>query len=143
MASAIPIPPEGERPVEEKSTPNLVRQIIQETGELIQQEFRLLRQELFEALGKASTAGALIGVGAILLLLGAAYLGITFILLLSLAVTPWVSAAIVTLIFLAVGSIIAYVGIHNFRNLKLAPRTVETLKEDAEWLSHPTKQEEK
>ncbi|MCL6472386.1 MAG: phage holin family protein [Firmicutes bacterium] len=143
MARAMPVPPEGKKPIEEKSTPNLVRQIIQETGELIQQEFRLLRQELLEALGKASTAGALIGVGAILLLLGAVYLGATFMLLLSLAVTPWISAAIVTLIFLAIGGIVVYVGIRNFRNLKLAPRTVETLKEDAEWLSHPTKLEEK
>ncbi|HZD60992.1 MAG TPA: phage holin family protein [Anaerolineae bacterium] len=143
MARAVPVPPEGEKPVEEKSLSELIRQVVQESSELIRGEFQLLREELNVTLRQLFTATALIIVGAVMLLLGAAYLGATLILLLSLAVTPWVSALIVTLAFLVVGGIVAYVGVRYFNRMKVAPRTVETLKEDAEWLRHPTRPEER
>ncbi|MBE0449119.1 MAG: phage holin family protein [Actinobacteria bacterium] len=139
MARAVPVPPEGEKPVEEKSIPELIRQIVRESSELIREEFQLLREELTATLRQLLIATALVMVGAIILVLGVAYLGATLILLLALAVTPWVSALIVTLAFLIAGGLIAYWGIRNFNRVKIAPRTVETLKEDAEWLRHPTR----
>lgn len=143
MARAVPVPPEGEKPVEEKSVPGLIRQIVQESSDLIQKEFQLLREELSTVVRQSAIAAGLIAAGAVLLFLGVAYLGITLILLLALAITPWVSALIVTLVFLIAGALIAYWGYSYFNRMKLAPRTVETLKEDAEWLKHPTRLSEK
>jgi len=143
MARAVPVPPEGEKPVEEKSIPELIRQIVQESTDLIQKEFQLLREELSSVIQQSAIAAGLIAAGAVLLFLGVAYLGITLMLLLALAITPWVSALIVTLVFLVAGALVAYWGYSYFNKMKIAPRTKETLKEDAEWLRHPTRLNEK
>lgn len=137
------MPPEGERPVEERSVPELIRQIVQESGDLIQKEFQLLREELSTAVRQSVAATSLIAAGAALLFLGVAYLGITLILLLALAITPWISALIVTLVFLIAGALVSYWGYRYFNRMRLAPRTTETLKEDAEWLRHPTRLNER
>lgn len=132
MARAVPVPPEGEKPVEERSVPELIRQIVQESGDLIQKEFQLLREELSVAVRQSVVATSLIAAGAALLFLGVAYLGITLILLLALAITPWISALIVTLVFLIAEALVSYWGYRYFSRMKLAPRTTETLKEGAE-----------
>lgn len=143
MARAVPAPPEGERPVEEKSVPELIRQIVQESSELIREEFQLLREELTITLRETGIATGKLVAGAVVIILAAGYLGFSLILLLSTVITPWISAALVGLAFLVVGLILVFSAIRNFQSMKVAPRTVETLKEDAEWLRHPTRPEER
>ncbi len=141
MASATPTPPAKERPVESKSTIELVRQIIQESSDLIQQEFQLLREEVSNALGRAGIASGKLMAGSVIIVLAVGFLGYSLIVLLSGFITPWVSALIVGVAFLLVGGLLVLSSISNFRSISMAPRTVETLKEDAEWLRHPTKPE--
>lgn len=143
MARAVPTPPEGERPVEERSVPGLVRQIVQESTELIRKEFQLLREELTLTIRETGILTGELLAGAVLVILAAGFLGFSLILLLSLVITPWISSALVGLGFLAIGLILIYVALNNFRRLKVAPRTTETLKEDVEWLRHPTRPEGK
>lgn len=142
MAKAVPVPPEHEN-LEKKSVSELLRRIIQESSELIQKEFQLLREELSIAFAKAGIATGKIAAGAVLLILAVGFLGFSLIVLLSSFITPWVSAALVGLAFLLAGAIIIFSALRDFRNLQAAPRTVETLKEDAEWLRHPTRPEER
>ncbi|HEY3373579.1 MAG TPA: phage holin family protein [Candidatus Aquicultor sp.] len=141
MAQAAPRPPD-ERP-ESKSAAELIRQIVQDTSRLIQEEFQLLREELSNTVQRTGVAVALVAAGAFFLIFAIGYLGFALIVLLSALITPWISAALVGLAFLAVGAIVIYMGINRFRSIQTAPQTVETLKEDAEWLKHPTRPEEK
>ncbi len=143
MARAVPIPPEEQRPTEERSVPGLVREIVQDSSELIQREFQLLREELSITVRETGIASAKLAAGAIFAILALGFLGFSLIVLLSGVITPWVSAALVGLVFLLVGGILVYSAIRNFETLSVAPNTVETLKEDAEWLRHPSKLEEK
>lgn len=143
MASAVPTPPPEKKPVEAKSTIGLIRQLIQEGSDLIQQEFRLLGEEVSIALGRAGIASGKLVAGAVIIVLAVGFLGYSLIVLLSGLITPWVSALIVGLVFLLVGGLLILSSINNFRSINVAPRTVETLKEDAEWLRHPTRPEER
>ncbi len=141
MANAAPTPPPKERPVEAKSTIELIRQIIKESSDLIQQEFQLLRKEVSNALGQAGIASGKLMAGTVIAVLAVGFLGYSLIVLLSGFITPWVSALIVGVAFLLVGGLLILSSINNFRSINVAPKTVETLKEDAEWLSHPTRPE--
>ncbi len=143
MAQAVPIPPEEQRPAEERSIPGLIREIVQDGGELVQREFQLLREELSITIRETGIASAKLAAGAVFAILALGFLGFSLIVLLSAFITPWVSAALVGLVFLLVGGILVYSAIRNFETLNVAPNTVETLKEDAEWLRHPSKLEEK
>ncbi|MHB8840356.1 MAG: phage holin family protein [Candidatus Aquicultor sp.] len=143
MARAVPIPPEEQRPTEERSIPGLMREIVQDSSELIQREFQLLREELSITFRETGIASAKLAAGAVFAILALGFLGFSLIVLLSALITPWISAALVGLVFLLVGGILVYSAIRNFETLSVAPNTVETLKEDAEWLRHPNKLEEK
>jgi uncharacterized membrane protein YqjE len=143
MARAVPTPPEGEKPIKEQSVPELVREILKDSGDLAREEFQLFKTELQDTVRQSSTATGTIVVGAVAAVLGIGYLGLCLILLLSLVIPQWVSALIIGIIFIAAGAGIAYWGYTKFRKMNVAPLTKETLKEDAEWLKHPTKPEEK
>jgi len=143
MARAVPTPPERERPVEQKSVPELIRQIVQESSELIQKELQLLREELTQALQQAGIAAGLLAAGAVIAIIAIGFIGLSLTFLLALVIPAWIAAAIVAIVYLAIGALLIYSAIRRFRSMNVAPRTVETLKEDAEWLKHPTKLEEK
>jgi hypothetical protein len=143
MARAVPTPPEGEKPIKERSVPELVREILKDTADLAREELQLFKTELQDTIRQSSIATGTIVVGVVAAVLGIGYLGLCLILLLSLVIPQWVSALIIGIIFIAAGAGIAYWGYTKFRTMNVAPLTKETLKEDAEWLRHPTKPEEK
>jgi hypothetical protein len=145
MAKAVPVPPEEERhkghdhELEKKSVSELLRDIITESGDLIQEEFELFRQEIAISMRQTGIGIAKIVAGAVILILAAGFLGFSLIFLLQNYLAPWISALIVGLAFLAIGGIAIYSATRNFSQIGPARQTVETLKEDAEWLRHPTR----
>ena len=141
MAQAVPIPPERERPIREKSTPELIREAVQDAGNLLQQEFQLFRLELYGILRQSFSASTMLIAGLMTVLFGVACLGATIILLLATVMAPWIAALIVTVVLLAAGAAVIYAGARSFSSIQFAPQTMETLKEDAEWLRHPTRQD--
>jgi hypothetical protein len=143
MARAVPTPPEEEKTIKEQSIPGLIREIVQDTSYLAREELQLFKIELQDTIKESSIATGTIVVGAVAAVLGLGYLGLCLILLLSLVIPQWVSALIIGVLFVAAGAGVAYWGYAKFRTMKVAPLTKETLKEDAEWLKHPTKPEEK
>lgn len=143
MARAAPTPPEEEKPISEQSIPGLIREVVQDTSDLAREELQLFKTELQNTIKQSSIATGTIVVGGVAAVLGIGYLGFCLILLLSLVIPQWVSALIIGLAFIAAGAGIAYWGYTKFRTMQVAPLTKETLKEDAEWLKHPTKPEGK
>lgn len=145
MAKAVPVPPEDERhrghdhELEKKSVGELLRNIVTESGELVQKEFELFREEIAISMRQTGIGAAKIAAGAVILILAAGFLGFSLIFLLQNYLAPWISALIVGLVFLAVGGFVIYSATRNFKEIGPARQTVETLKEDAEWLRHPTK----
>ena len=119
----------------DRSLPDLLKQLSQETTQLVHQELELAKAELQQK-GKQAGAGAGLfgGAGAIgLAALGA--LTACFILALDLVLPAWLAALIVAVVY----GIIAFVLVKQGQaRLKRATppvptQTIETVKEDVEW----------
>ncbi len=130
---------------EERSLGDLFSELATETGTLVRQEVALAQTELTRKATSVGTnvgflvAGGAVGYTALLVVLAAVVIGLTqLISYLSgwqLITSAWIAAAVVGLVV----GIVAYVLITNalakLKNTDLTPhQTVETLKEDAEWL---------
>jgi len=112
--------------------------LLTDVGDLVRSEIQLARSEIAgdaAVIGRAS--GYLIAGGAI------AYLGLAFVFVaaifaLELLVAPWLAALIVGVVVLVVGAVLALVGYRRIKALNPLPeRTMETLREDVEWLHNP------
>ena len=131
MASQDP----GDEDLRDRSLPDLLKQLSQETTQLVHQELELAKAELQQK-GKQAGAGAGMfgGAGA----LGLAALGALtacFILALDAILPAWLAALLVAVVY----GIIAFVLVKQGQaKLKQATppvptQTIETVKEDVEW----------
>ena len=111
-------------------------------GDLSRQMSALIRQEIdlarAEVTGKATAAGrdvALMGTGIGLLYAGLlALMGAVVLFMADAGVSPWLAALIVAIVVAAVGGLLVVSSRQALANRDMAPkRTVETLKDDAEW----------
>jgi hypothetical protein len=130
-------------PPEEDSTESLgslVTTAVADVQKLLQQEVALAKAELREEAGRAGKAAGMYG--------GAGFAGYMVLVLLSFAAviglghligTGW--AALVIAVVWAIAAAAMYaMGRNRMRTVSPKPeRTIETLKEDAQWARHPTK----
>jgi uncharacterized membrane protein YqjE len=124
-----------------RSTGELVKTLSQQVSTLVRQEVALAKTELREKGKKAGIgAGLLTGAGvAALLALGS--LTAFLILLFDLVMPAWVAALIVTVLWSVVAAALALQGKEKVQEVgkPLPEKTVESVKEDVEWLRHPTR----
>lgn len=119
----------------EQSMAELLARLSRETTLLVRQEIDLAKAEL-AARGRAAGSGAaLFGVGTVLALGAFGALTATVILALSLVVAPWLAALIVTVAYAAGAYVMAIDAKKKIKEAQsVAPDTIETLKEDIEWV---------
>ena len=116
-------------------------ELSREARTLIQQEVQLAKSELAE---KASlfasgagliVAGGLLAYGGLLALIAAAVLA-----LITFGLPPWAAALLGGILVIGTGYLLIRSGLGALKPQQLAPRkTVETLKEDAQWLKAQAK----
>ena len=124
----------------DRSTADLVKELSHQASVLVRKEIDLAKVELAEK-GRQAGVGiaAFVGVA----IVGLAALGaLTAFLILALdeAMPGWVAALIVTVLWAAVGVVLGLFGRAKLREMgsPVPEKTVDTLKEDLEWLKHPT-----
>jgi uncharacterized membrane protein YqjE len=125
----------------ERSTGQLVKDLSREMSTLARQEVALAKAELAEKGKKAGVGAGLLAGGGVATLLALGSLTAFLILLLDLAMPAWVAALIVTVLWGAVAAVLALQGKQKVQEVgKPVPeKTVESVKEDVEWLKHPTR----
>jgi len=132
---------------EERSLGDLFSELAAETSTLVRQEVALAQTEITAkatSVGKNVgflVAGGAVGYTALLVILAAVVIGLTqLISYLSgwqLITSAWIAAAIVGLVVGTVAYILVTSALAKLKDMELTPRqTVETLKEDAEWLKN-------
>jgi uncharacterized membrane protein YqjE len=124
----------------DRSTADLVKELSHQASVLVRKEIDLAKLELAEK-GRQAGVGMAALVGAAIV--GLAALGaLTAFLILALdeAMPGWVAALIVTVLWAAVGVVLGLFGRAKLREMgsPVPEKTVDTLKEDLEWLKHPT-----
>lgn len=126
-------------PAQEPSLGQLIGEVTEDLQRLLRQEIALAKAEVREEAGKAGKAAGLLG--------GAGFAGYMFAVLASLAAVfglasvmdlGWATLIIAAVWAIAGGALFA-AGRERLRAVSPKPeRTIETLKEDAEWVRHPT-----
>lgn len=124
---------------DDRSLSELVGVVTSDLQTLFRQEIALAKAELREEGTKAGKAAGMLG--------GAGFAGYMTVVLLSFASVfglaeliglGW-AALVVAVLWAIVGAVLFFVGRNRMREVSPTPeRTIETLKEDARWVKHPT-----
>ena len=116
-------------------------------GDLYRDAERMVRLEVEFAKTEVTQKATRVGKNAGFLVAGAivAYTGVLAILagiiaLLGLVIPVWISALIIGILVAGAGAFLAWKGLQTLRQESVAPqRTIDTLKEDQEWMRDQTK----
>jgi TRAP-type C4-dicarboxylate transport system permease small subunit len=125
----------------DRSLGDLSGSLTSQLGQLIHKEVELARTEITANAVRTGKNATLIGVGGVVayggfLVLLAAAVG----LLATLGLDLWLSALIVGLVVIGIGLLLVQRGRSQLEAASLAPtKTIETLKEDAEWAKDQTR----
>jgi hypothetical protein len=130
----------ADRALRERSTADLVKDLSRQASALVRQEIQLAKTEMTEKATDAGVGGAAFAGAAVSALLALGALTAFLILAFATAMPAWAAALIVTVLWAIVGGALALFGREKLRDMggPVPEKTVETLKEDIEWLKHPT-----
>lgn len=120
---------------QDRSVPELMRELAQETGTLVRQELALARAEMAQTARRTGVGIGGLGGAAIATLFALACLTAAAVAALALAVAVWLAALIVAVFF---GGAAAALGLLGKRQIAAAmppkpEQTIETVKEDVAW----------
>ena len=123
-----------------RSTAELVKDLSRQAGLLVRQEIQLAKTEVAEKGKRAGVGTAAFAGAAVAGLLALGTLTAFFVLALDGVMPAWTAALVVTLAWAAVGVGLALYGREKLREAgtPVPEKTIETLKEDVEWIRHPT-----
>jgi type IV secretory pathway TrbD component len=125
---------------DERSIGELFSELSRETTTLLRQEVQLAKAEMTQ---KASRVGKNVGflvIGGVVAYTGVLALVAAGIILLGQVIPYWLSALIFGLVIAAIGLFLVVKGANTLRQEDPTPRqTVETLKEDSQWLKNQTR----
>jgi uncharacterized membrane protein YqjE len=132
---------EPENELRQQSTADLVKELSQQMSSLVRQEAELAKAEVSEKGRKAGIGAGLLGGAGVAGLLALGSLTACLIAALAAAIPVWAAALAVTVLWLAVAGVLALRGREKVRQVgsPTPEQTVETVKEDIEWLKDPTR----
>ena len=124
----------AERPVSA-----VLNDIVINVQDIVRSEVRLAKTELTEEMGKARSAGIMLGLGALLLAFSALFMLLAIVYALSLIVPGWAAALLVAVGVGVIAALCLSAGMKRFKVMRVVPKTTATLKENAEWARQLTK----
>jgi len=125
---------------EERSLGELFAELASETSTLVRQEVELAKTEMSQKVAEVGKDAGLIGVGGAIAYAGFLAVVAAIILGLGLLIPLWLSALIVGLVVGGIGYVLLQQGLSALKRADLKPRqTIETLKEDKEWVKEQTR----
>jgi len=120
----------------DKSLGELFSSLTSDLSTLLRQEVELAREEMRVEARKATKAGGAFGGAAVVGLLTGVALVMTLGFVLDTFMPAWAAFLIVTAVLALVAAVLALQGRARLREIDPKPeKTVQTLKEDAQWLS--------
>jgi len=139
MTAAYPAGQDHSEEVSQTSVGELIGNISNDLSTLFRQEVELAKVELKAEASKAGKAGGMLGAAAFAGYLVVVLLSFALVAALSNVMDPGWAALIVAVIWGIVAAVLFANGRKKLKTVDPTPhRTVETLKEDAQWLKNPT-----
>ena len=132
---AITAAREADRGLRDESMGELFKQLSDELSTLVRQELRLAQAEMTEKGKKAGIGIGMFGGAGLVSFLALQALTACLVALLATAMDVWIAALIITVVYAAVGGVLAITG--KKRVAEATPpvpeQTAATLKEDVQW----------
>jgi uncharacterized membrane protein YqjE len=127
----------------QRSTGDLVKELSQQVTELVREEVALAKAEMAEKGRKAGPGAGMLGGAGVAALAALGALTAFLILVLDLAMPSWSAALIVTVLWGVVAGVLYLQGREKVREVgkPIPEKTVESVKEDVQWLKGRTKSE--
>lgn len=123
----------------QESLGDLLGDLVEHSAGLVQDEFRLARQELSEKAKLYKSALTLLAFGAAISFVAFLSFSSALILWLSRHVDPWLAAVITGAGLAVIGIVVLLLGANELGNLNLKPeKTIRELEENKEWLKDIT-----
>jgi Putative Actinobacterial Holin-X, holin superfamily III len=121
---------------DDRTLGEMFAELSRETRTLVQQEIQLAKTELTEKASKMGKGAGLIVGGGLIVYGGLlAIIAAVVLALIAFGLPAWMSALVGGLLIAGAGYLLIRSGLAAFRAQDLKPRqTIETLKEDAQWL---------
>jgi len=125
----------------DQSVRELVKELSGQVSLLVHQEVELAKAEMNEKGKKAGVGAGMLGGAALAGLALVGSLTAFLILVIAIAIPAWASALCVTVLWSAVAAVLALRGRDELRRMgtPLPEKTVDTVKEDVQWLKDPTR----
>jgi uncharacterized membrane protein YqjE len=126
----------------DRPTAELVKQLSEQASTLVRQELELAKVELGEKAKRAGIGGGMLGGAGLLGFYAVGALTACFILALTLVVTGWLAALIVTAVYAAVAGVLALIGKSKVQAATppVPERAVDSVKEDVRWTKQRAKE---
>jgi len=121
-----------------KGVGELIGEIAADLSTLVRQEIALAKAEVKQEAGKAGGAAGMFGGAGVAGLLVATFASLTLMFALDALMPIGWAALIVTVLWGVVGFALYTRGRDQLRSIKAPQQTMESLKEDARWASHPS-----
>jgi len=119
---------------EDRSFSDVVQDILRNVQEIARSEVRLAKAEIGEEATKAQSSAVWLGAGAVVATYALLFLLLTAVFALTLVMPSWAAALIVGAALAVVATLMLTGGVRRFKQIHPAlERTVETIKENAEW----------
>jgi tetrahydromethanopterin S-methyltransferase subunit C len=133
--------PQSDGDLRDQPISEVVKTLSEEASTLIRQELNLAKAELAQKAKSAGVGLGMFGTAYVFLRLTIATATATAILALAIPLPAWAAALIVTILWLVIALVLILLGRSQLkRGLPPVPQqTIETVKEDVEWLKSRTR----
>jgi uncharacterized membrane protein YqjE len=133
----------GSEELRQQSTGDLVKELSTQVSALVRQEVELAKAEMAEKGAKAKPGLGMLGGAGVAALATIGALTAFLILVLDLAMPAWAAALIVTVIWGGAAAALALRGREKVREVgkPIPKKTVDSVKEDVQWLKGRTRSE--
>jgi hypothetical protein len=123
---------------EQRGVGELLGEIATDLSTLVRQEIELAKAEVKQEAGKAGGAAGMFGGAGLAGMLVAIFASLTLMFALDAVMPIGWAAFVVTVLWGVAGFVLYTRGRDKLRSIKAPQQTIETLKEDARWASHPS-----
>ncbi len=125
---------------EDRTIAEVLQDILRNVQEIVRSEVRLAKTEIRDEAAHAASSALWLAAGAVgalsawMLLLWAA------VFALATSMSMWVATLVIAVVLAMIASALLIIGVGRFRRIQPIPeRTVETLKENLEWVKQSTR----
>ena len=125
---------------EERSIADVLQDILRNVQEMVRSEMRLAKVEIREEARRAVSSSVWIAVGAVGAVSAWVFLLWTLAYALATRMPMWAATLVVSVVMAASAIVLIMGGIRRAKRIQAIPeRTVESVKENLEWMKQPTK----